>query len=179
MSTEMLEHLNSRYFDPTLYPGVSHTEDEVTFPLWNLSGQMVGYQVYNPKLPKNHKGNPREQKYFTWITRPASSNNPYLAVWGLESVKNNGKVIYLTEGIFDACRFHWHGLQALAVLSNNPKHLENFFFAISRRTIAVVQGDEAGKQLAKYAPTALFLPEGKDAGDLTEDEFREMFLKGD
>lgn len=39
----MKTHLAARGLDPTRYSGVFVADDSVTFALWNLSGQMVGY----------------------------------------------------------------------------------------------------------------------------------------
>lgn len=173
----MHEHLLSRFFDPSLYSGVAVTEDTATFPLWNLSGQFVGYQTYNPSQPKKEVGDPKLQKYFSWVTKPCASKNAELAVWGLETVHWTDKVLFLTEGVFDAARLHWHGLPAVACLSNNPAHLTGWLMGLPSRKVACVQGDAAGKKLAKYGHECVMLPEGKDVNDLSEADFKRLFAK--
>lgn len=170
------EHLHNRYFDYSRYDGVHLDEDNTTvfLPLWNLSGKMVGYQQYSPLNPKTSFDDPKKAKYFTWVTKPAASKNPELAVWGLETLDYN-KPLYLTEGVFDACRLHWNGMSALAVLSNNPLHLRNWLSLLPVTVVTCVQGDVAGKQLAKFGDRAILLPDGCDVGDLTQDQFNFYF----
>ena len=173
----MLTHLFSRYFDPSKYAGVTVTEECVTLPLWNLSGQWVGYQTYSPSQPKKEVGDPKLQKYFSWVTKPAASKNAELAVWGLETVSWTDKVLFLTEGVFDAARLHWHGLPAVATLSNNPVHLTSWLKTMPSVKVACVQGDTAGQKLTKYGDECVMLPEGKDIGDLENREFLRTFEK--
>lgn len=171
----MQDHLRSRWFDTTLYPNVTVAEESATFPLWNMSGQMVGFQSYNPHLPKLHVDDPTLARYFTWVTKPCASKNGELAVWGLETVHWADPVLFLTEGVFDACRLHWNGLPAVAVLSNNPVHLVGWLKALPSTKVACVQGDKAGRKLAKYGDKRVFLPEGHDIGDLPEHDFQQVF----
>ncbi len=89
----MYNHLLDRWFDYNLYPTTIVAEDCVTFKLYNLSEQLVGYQVYNPSKPKTEIGDPREQKYFTWVTKPCASKDAQLAVWGLETISWTDKEI--------------------------------------------------------------------------------------
>lgn len=173
----MHEHLLSRWFDPMKYSGVQVNESDCVFPLWNMSGQFVGFQTYNPSQPKHEVGDPRLQKYFSWVTKPCASKNAELAVWGLETVHWTDKVVFLTEGVFDAARLHWHGLPAVAVLSNNPVHLTGWLMALPGRKVACVQGDKAGLKLARFGDEAVFLPESDDVGSLTEAKFLEVFAK--
>lgn len=173
----MKAHLQSRWFDVSMYPNVVVDTDTVTFPLFNMSGKMVGYQTYNPSQPKKEVGDPRLQKYFSWVSKPCASKNAELAVWGLESVHWADSVLFLTEGVFDACRLHWHGLPAVACLSNNPVHLCSWLKGLPSRKVACVQGDKAGRALAKFGDVAVWLPDTKDVGDLTETEFNQLFSK--
>src|ERR1700741_4023271 len=139
----MNDHLLSRHFDVSKDPHVAVTEESCTFPLWNLSGQMVGYQTYNPSQPKKEVGDPKLQKYFSWVTKPCASKNGELAVWGLETLTKDTKYLFLTEGVFDAARLHWHGLDAVATFSNNPAHLTEWLFGLNVITVACVPGDAA------------------------------------
>jgi len=161
-------HLAERYFNPNFYSGVSVTDDELTVMLWNLSGQMCGYQIYNPNKPKKAK-EPRDAKYFTHVTKGKD------AVWGTETVEWNSPFVFVTEGIFDAARLHYHGLPAVAVLGNNPKSMSGWLMELPQDTVAAVQGDTAGLMLALSTNRAVFLPEGHDVSSLPEKEFMELF----
>jgi len=168
---EMRAHLKSRWFNPEFYSGVTIDADNMTVSLWNMSGQMVGYHCYNPSLPKCHIDDPKFARYFTWVTKGKS------AVWGLETLSTmDTSVVYLTEGIFDACRLHHHGKAAIAMLGNNPLNMVNWLKMVPFKTCAAVQGDKAGRELAKFADIAIYLPEGKDVGNLTDAEFTKHFF---
>lgn len=167
---DMRQHLESRFFAPCLYNGVTVTEEEMTVILWNLSGQLCGYQVYNPHKPKKAK-EPRECKYFTHLSTGQN------AVWGLETLEHRFPYLFITEGIFDACRLHSVGLPAIAVLGSNPQHLLSWFTALPQKIIACCQGDKAGLLLALTADQAIFLPEGEDVSSLPDEKFFETFRK--
>ncbi|WP_199028806.1 toprim domain-containing protein [Ralstonia sp. ASV6] len=167
----MNAHLAERWLNPSRYRGVFVAEDSATFALWNFSGQMVGYQTYRPDRPKNHDGDPREGRYFTFVSR-YGGRTPELAVWGLETV-DPGRPLFLCEGVFDACRLHALGLSCVATLGSDPKPLRQWLNCLPQLKVAVCDGDAAGRKLAKFADEAVFLPDGKDAGDLSENELRD------
>jgi len=173
MNEQMLAHLKTRGLNPSKYSGVAIDVDSVTFPLWNLSGQMVGYQVYKPNAEKNHNLEPRDQRYYTYVSR-FGGKEPSLAVWGLETVTSD-KPLYLVEGVFDACKLHNLGLSAVAVLSCDPKHLKSWLGTLPQKKVAVCEGDSAGRKLAKFGNSAVFLPEGKDVGELSDEELEKYF----
>lgn len=170
MKFDMHDHLRERHFYPGKYSGVSVTETEMSTLLWNLSGEVVGYHVYRPHGDKKSKVN-EEKKYFTHVTKGKS------AVWGLETLDWSRPYLFITEGIFDAARLHYHGLAAIAVLGNNPQHLGNWLKTLQYTAIAAVQGDKAGLMLALTTNSAIFLPEGNDVDDLPEEKFLELFSK--
>lgn len=163
----MLDHLAERNLQPSKYNGVFLDECSATFLLWNLSGELVGYQTYCPSKPKNHGKTPREQRYFTFVSR--QDRQVKLAVWGMESYKTY-EPLYLVEGIFDACRLHNLGFSCVAVLGNNPEHLKSWLDTLPNKKVAVCQGDSAGKVLARYGDEAIYLPLDKDCGDLSDSE---------
>lgn len=180
MSTT-LEYLNNRYFNLKLYSSVSFSEEEksVFLPLWNLNGQMVGYQQVKPFQPKNDKTlKPSEQRYFTFVSKP-DGKNAYYTAFGLELLNPNKKLLFVCEGVFDACRLHNLGLNALALLSCDPKPLKTWLWSLGYLLVPVCEGDHAGKKLAKLSNSGLveYLPEDKDLGDLTENEVFERFSK--
>lgn len=161
---------------PSLYPGISISDETgiVTFLIYNLSGQIVGYQTYNPTAPKISSRNPAEARYVNRITR--MNTHASLAVWGMETVSWLSETVFITEGIFDAARLHSNGIPALAVLGNNPTHLTSWFNTLPWKTVSCVQGDKAGKKLGKHSNHFnIILPESKDVGDLTDSEFNFYF----
>ena len=81
----------------------------------------------------------------------------------------------MLEGIFKACRFHNFGLNALAVLGNNPKHLKSWLWSLGYNLIAVCDGDKAGRKLAKFGMFSLYLPDGIYVDEMNNDDFN-IFL---
>lgn len=164
------EHLKSRHLDFDLHrPMLDEEEGVATFYLWNLSGQLVGYQQYRPLGVKKPQNNPKEGKYYTYRSLPT------VAVWGVESLKNPGS-LFVCEGVFDACRLTEKGCAAVAVLSNNTGwDLKNWLSMLNRRVVAVCDNDEAGKKLAKFGDDVVVTYE-HDLGDSSEDYVNSLVL---
>ena len=176
------QHLLDRHCKAAMYNNSLVLDEDnrvVTFLLWNLSGQLVGYQQYRPDCTDKATKNNPEKRYYTFLGEEGDENKARkrLGVFGIEMLKRGGRV-FLTEGIFDACRFHYYGFPALALLSNNPKPLKSFLSMLNRELIAVCDGDDGGKKLAKYGDIAVHCPKGKDVSDLTNDEFNKIIRKG-
>ena len=154
------EHLKSRHLDLELHrPVLDEVEGVATFYLWNLSGQLVGYQQYRPLGEKKPQNNPKEGKYFTY------RNQPTQTVWGVESLYLSPSVVFVCEGVFDAARLTERGFSALAVLSNNPNSdLRNWLTCLNRRVVTVCDNDSAGLRLAKFGDCCVFTTD-KDLGD--------------
>lgn len=173
MTTEELrEHLESRHLDVSLYSGVWFGEGVVVFGLWNLMSQLVGYQQYTPFAPKSRCNDPKSSRYFTFCSKEGGRGA--VTAWGLETVKP-GKPVFLCEGVFDACRLHKAGISALAVLGSDPVHLRQWLGLFSQPVVSVVQGDVAGRKLAKYGSSTVLLPDGHDVGSLSEESFLSIF----
>lgn len=151
---KILQHLSSRYLQA---PTISTTEDAVVFPLWNLSGQLVGYQQYRPFAEtKQNPERPSEAKYFTYL--PTTKVTAY----GLEFLNYDDPLLFIVEGVFDAVRFHNMRLNCLAVLSCDPKHLKEWLRLLPFYKVAVCDDDEAGMKLAKYGDYYVRCEEGND-----------------
>ena len=151
-------HLNSRLHNPILNQDL----EVVTFLLYNLSGQIVGFQQYRPNGSKSKKNDPREGRYFTFHRKQT------VAVFGVESLHLTPDVVFVTEGIFDAARLTNRGVSALAVLSNNPNQdCKNFLKSLGRKIVVVCDNDIAGKQLANCGDVAIFTKD-KDLGECSE-----------
>ena len=161
----LVEHLKKRHLDLELHRPVLDLENDVaTFYLWNLSGKFCGYQQYRRFGEKKPQNNPKQGKYFTYRKQPT------LAVWGVESLHLSPNVVFLTEGVFDACRLTEKGYSALAVLSNNTGwDLKNWLSMLNRKVVAVCDNDDAGRKLAKFGDVSVFC-EDHDLGE-SSDEF--------
>ena len=170
------DHLVSRGLDLTAYDVIiDDVKQLATFLIWNLTGQLVGFQQYNPlgtKSIRNDESVRDQLKYFTFvgIEGDRGSDRKRVAVWGLETLCRSGPV-FLTEGIFDAVKLHNIGCAALAALSNDPKHLGSFLQALGRETIAVCDNDPPGRRLARSCHRFLVVPDPyHDLGDMEQHE---------
>lgn len=157
------QYLVRRHVNLELHrPVVDEKERTATFFLYNLSGQLVGYQQHRPDAGKTpQKRGPREARYFTYRKQPTHG------VWGLESLYQSDGPVFLTEGVFDAARLTALGQSALATCCNDPqKDLRNWLLLLQRPVVVVCDNDLAGRKLAKFGHFAEFCPEaGQDLGD--------------
>lgn len=162
-------HLLQRRLVPSLYRGlaIDDAEGVVVFPLWNLSGQMVGFQQYRPDADKAGSRRPSLNRYFTYLSKQVGS--PAVTAFGLDLLgRYESRVLYVVEGVFDAAPLHKAGLNAIATLSNNPRHLKRWIASLGYHTVALCEGDAAGAKLAAVANEAIWLPEGLDPGDMPD-----------
>lgn len=149
------------------YPAIDEEEGTATFLLWNLSGQLVGFQQYRPFQSLKNTNNPREARYFT-IRRTGT-----VAVWGCEYLHLSPNVVFVTEGIFDAMRFIRHGYSAVAVLGNDPSNdTANWLHSLGRMVFCVLDNDKAGSKLAKVGNMHYVMED--DAGSATEQEIQKV-----
>lgn len=169
------EHLKRRHLNLELHCPVLDEELGIaTFYCWNLSGQLVGYQQYNPLGDKKIFNNRFEGKYYTYRNK----NQPTVVVWGVESLYQSDGVVYLTEGIFDACRMTNVGQSALATLANNPPaDYKNWLRMLNRPVVAVCDNDVAGRKLAKFGDYVEVVPDDKDLGEAPDDYVRYLLNK--
>lgn len=172
--TDMKQHLKDRHMNPDRYTTYVDDEERVAcWLLYNFSGQVVGYHQYRPDSDKAKRNDPKEGRYYTYVGGHKKERR--LAVWGLETVTDRDNYLFVTEGVFDACRFHKYGYAAVAVMSNDPKHLAPQFRLFTNvTTVAVCDNDAAGKKLAKLCDESFTVPGNKDCGELTEREFLEF-----
>ncbi len=168
----MLQHIRDRHVDTNLHNvWMSETERVAKFPLWNLSGQMVGYQAYRPDADKVQK-NDQKGRYYTYRgDKLIPKHSKSVTVWGLEAWRLS-TTLFVTEGIFDAARLTEQGMSAVAVLSNDPStSTKNWLMCVRqmRPVVAVCDPGPAGRKLAKvghFAHTVNVpgMPDG-DLGD--------------
>jgi hypothetical protein len=167
----ILEHLHSRRLDVNLHRvWIDNDNCLATFPLWNLSGQLVGYQQYRPQADKTAKNDPREGRYFTRLKENK------VGVWGLESF-NLSPTLFICEGIFDAARISAIGHAAVATLSNDIANTTASWLRVirySRRVIAICDSDPSGRRLSKHACTSHVVSGYKDLGEAPESYVQEV-----
>ena len=169
----VLDNLKARHFDLDLHPAwVDEAEGVAVFPLYNLSGQTVGYQQYRPGADKTQDNHPKMSRYFTY--RPGG----VVGVWGLESW-NASRVLFVTEGVFDAARLTARGYSAVATLSNNPDPSTKRWFSVVRAhrpVVAVCDDDAAGRKLAAVGTDYHVMSGAHDLGD-ADDSYVTALLK--
>jgi len=161
------EYLLRRHLNLNLHrPIVNEAERTATFLLYNLSGQLVGYQQHRPDASKTpQKMGPREARYFTYRKQPTHG------VWGLETFCLSGGPVFVTEGVFDAARLTAVGQTALATCCNDPQRdLGNWLQCLARPVVVVADNDKAGRMLAKFGNYVEYCPEaGQDLGDCPQE----------
>ena len=160
----LLKHLHSRYMNTDLHRvWVNENEGIAVFPVWNLSNQFIGYQQYRPDKSKEKNNNPLEGRYFTRI------KDGKVGVWGLESW-DLSNTLFVTEGIFDACRITNLGYSAIATFGNDIGNTTKSWLWMIRKTRKVVtvcdnDNDGAGLKLAKYGNVSITVSDYKDLGE--------------
>ena len=180
-SIDIKTHLKERGINPD-DSNITIDNNDVYFYIYNLSGQMVGYQKYNPLYPKQlGKGKDEDKtnvKYYTFFGDEGIGKK--IGTWGIESLKPTDKYVFIVEGVFDAARIHQCGYSALAVFCNDPAHLKSWFNILPQIKIVIYDNDEldndpGGKKLIKYGDYAFTVPEVNDINDLTPSE-AQIFL---
>lgn len=168
MTFNIHSHLSSRFLDTNLHRTLIDEEEQVaTFFLYNLSGQIVGYQQYRPLGEKYDYQNPKTGKYYTY----RNSDYPTVALFGLESYHFTPDILFVVEGVFDAARLTSKGVSCVATLCNNPpKDYCNFFSCLPRKVVIICDGDDAGSELTKFGDNYIVVPEEfKDLGAAPDD----------
>jgi DNA primase len=175
----MLSHLQGRGIDTKKTQFILDEESGDTFFfLYNLSGQMVGYQKYNPKYDKKGQDakkmeDPTKTKYYNYVSDELKGK--MIAVWGLETTKFTDKYLFITEGIFDVARAHQAGYPGIAVLCNDPSpQLTYWLKTLPQTKIVIYDNDEAGEKLRKLGDYSFSVKDGKDLNDLSEEEAKEF-----
>lgn len=172
------QHLRRRHIDLALHRvWVDEVERIATFPMHNLSGQLVGYQQYRPdQSNKQARNDPKEGRYYSYLTK-SDGKHPMIGVWGLESWYLSN-ALFICEGIFDAARLTERGVSAIAMISDDLDKSKRAWMQIVRSmrpVIAVCDNDAAGRKLAKHGTSAIYC-EDKDLGD-SSDQFVDMVVK--
>ena len=162
----MQSHLISRYLHPNELAYIDEVEQTATFTLYNTDHTLVGYQQYRPNGSKKERRNPKAGKYFTYLNSPG-----YWGGFNLPTECTLPNTLVICEGIFKACRFRSHGVEAIATLTNNPLFLLPYLKLISLTTniIVVSDPDQAGTKLHKFGDSVL--TPTKPVDEMSEHEF--------
>jgi len=170
-------HLKNRGVDPDkIKVIIDKDSNRAIFLLYNLSGQIIGYQSYNPNQPKAHfKGEAGKDivKYYTYVSKQPGRKESQMSVWGLENVDfENDKEIWVCEGIFDAVKLVNAGLPAIAALTSTlSPQLKQWFSIINKKIIVILDVDIAGDKLKSVATVAYRTPKPyKDLGEMSQEQ---------
>lgn len=148
---------------------LDETNRSVTFYLYNLSGQIVGYQRYRPDVSTKKINNDEgESRYYTYL--PSGVDG----VFGLEQLNPQDRTIYIVEGIFKAAVLHRLGYNSIAVLSCHPKRLRPWF-KIMKQTwnlVAIGDPDDAGKKLVNTLKRGFQSP--YDLDEMNDEEIHQL-----
>ncbi|SFV87871.1 hypothetical protein MNB_SUP05-SYMBIONT-5-1337 [hydrothermal vent metagenome] len=174
---KITQHLQHRKMDLRKYPTtvvVDEVKNIASFVFYRYDGAFIGFQRYNPNKDKISKNS---GKYFTVAAQGS------FAYWGVEQSLKKGEILYIVEGVFKAVRLHNKGLNAIAVLCNNPKGLRNQILLWGKMylfTVAFCDGDAPGRKLAKYTDRKILMRESEYLDEITEerlDHYLEIFQK--
>jgi len=164
MDFNLKQHLLSRHIDFDIHT-VYMSDTTATFMLYNLSGQIVGYQRYQPLAP-HLSSNALDGRYYT-------RRSPHLCVFGLETLSESQNTIFITEGIFDIARLTIKGRSGIALLTNSPNSsMLNFLACLPQRRILISDNDKGGEFLRKVLTKIvdeIIIPPYKDMGEAPED----------
>ena len=170
----MKDHLISRHMNLNRHR-VLLSSEVATILMYNLSGQIVGYQRYNPSFPSAFPGdgkqsNMRDRRYYNYVSRG------HIGLFGVETFNLNVPCVFITEGVFDACRLTNRGACAFAMLTNNPStSMRNFLISLGKPIIAVCDDDKSGVKLRKAGHYFETVKGAKDLGECLE-EFVDFLL---
>lgn len=179
-SKDVVQNLIERGMDPYRRDVVIDKETtHATFLLYNLHGQLVGYQRYNPLGDKKHFYDEEDLvKYFTWVGND-NVKGKKLACWGLDSIKSSTKILYITEGIFDANMIQKTGRACVALLTGTPSpQMIEFLNLLPYKKIAICDNDEGGSKSHFKAFYTTTVPDPyKDTGEMPLNEVDEFLTK--
>lgn len=133
-------------------------EDCVYFLLYNLSGQLVGVQRYNPTGNKVNRNEERRIKYGKEVRNlkyVSYVSEGQIGIYGLHTYRTN-EDLYIVEGVFDCTILHNLGLSAIAVLTSDPKPFRSWLNTLPNRKIAIPDNDD--NRLTKYGDISFSLP---------------------
>lgn len=188
--TSLKQHLEDRGLDVSKTRVIVDEETDVAvFLLFNLSGELVGYQNYNRNAEKStsvvskmlktaditRKNLKELMKYYTRVRQDQKG----VTVWGLETLETDSKILFVTEGIFDAIKIHNAGYPCIATLTNaGSPEIKTFLRMIPQTIISVYDNDESGLKLKSLGDLSFTVPSpAKDLGELDQNTASELINK--
>ena len=172
---EGIDELKSRGVDPSRTYFIHDTETNNTFFfLYNLSGESIGYQKYNPDNKKG-TGLGWMGKYFTRVAKEHTGHSK-IAVYGLETYKFGKEYFFVTEGVFDVIKVHNMGEPGIANLGCSvSKQAKNWYGSLPQLKIVIQDRDDAGTELGSIGDYVYTVPEPyKDLGEMPQEEVNEF-----
>jgi hypothetical protein len=167
----LLDHLKSRGLDlEKTHIIYDEQKGDAYFFIYNLTGQLIGYQKYNPNNPKvDDMG--EDGRYFSHIRKELLGQGK-VGVYGLETYQMDKKYLFIAEGIFDIIKIHNMGEPGIANLGCSlSKQAINWYRTLPQIKILIQDKDEAGKELTQIADYVLTVPDPyKDLGDMPQNE---------
>ncbi len=168
---KLVAHLKERGMNPKLYSySKSYSASCVTFFLYNLTGQIVGYHQYRPLKTEKKVNNSKTGRYFTFL--PKKTNG----LFGIELLDYSKKNLYIVEGVFKAANLHRLGYNAIAVLTSSPAHHTAFLKVLKQtfNVIAIGDNDGGGKLLVKAVGKGVLSP--VDIDEMEDKEIHNFLL---
>jgi hypothetical protein len=157
-------HLKERHIDLDKVP-MMLGDEHIYFWIYNLVGQIIGYQKYTPFAPKSRNN---EGRYITIVP------SKQYAFIGMHSFYDS-EVLFTVEGVFDATRLWNLGLSCLAILGTADKAQINFLRLQKKAGRKVIHITDPGlpatmlKNLRKFT-SSIIIPSGdEDLGDMSDD----------
>lgn len=168
---DIKRHLSDRSVDLGLYNSIVVDEENclATFLCYNLSGQLTGYQRYNPK--SNNKGKGMNDEGVRYFVRGKENTMP---VFGLDLLDYEKDTLYVVEGVFKATILHSLGFNAIAVLTSTPKPLKRWFYLMKKRfnLVAIGDPDQAGQKLVNCVGKGFCSP--ADLDEMTRESILDL-----
>lgn len=168
---ENLDHLKQRGINPDITHFIhDEASNNTYFFLYNLSGDCVGHQKYNPDYPKQD-GLGSQGRYYTKPYKEASGHSK-ISVYGLETFIDTKSYFFVAEGIFDIIKVHNAGEPGIANLGCSlSKQAKNWYNTLPQKKILIQDKDDAGKELSAIADYIYTVPDPyKDLGDMPQEE---------
>lgn len=107
-----------------------------------LSKKILGYQIYNPKSSHKKTNINGESRYYTY--QPSYKETGEYALFGLEYIEGRD-TLFLTEGIFEACRLINLGYDALAIIGSDlPPNVITQLYTLNDNIVWCGDNDAAG-----------------------------------
>lgn len=110
--------------------------------MYDFGRRYTGYQQYRPSASKKPQNNPKDGRYYSYVTKGE------IALFGLESW-DFSEVVYLVGGLFKATTLHRLGYSALHVSSVSHYFLKSQLRLLGRPYLAIGDNDDEGRQFAR------------------------------